>query len=87
MNGWKVASLIALMAALVPLQPIKAKAEDSALERQENAVLQCEKQEKWKTIAWRSTMDQALKDAQKVQKPILVAFVVGKNARKNASDC
>jgi hypothetical protein len=51
------------------------------------AALQCEAQGKWKQINWRSSMNQALADAQRLQQPILVVVVVGKKAEKNAKEC
>ena len=55
-------------------------------EAKETALL-CEKQGKWKEIAWRPTMQQALADAAKTQKPIMVALIVGNKGEKNASEC
>ncbi len=52
-----------------------------------NTTLMCEKQGKWKEIAWRPTMQQALADASRTQKPIMVALIVGKKGEKNAKEC
>jgi hypothetical protein len=57
------------------------------LKEAEKAALQCELQGKWKQIHWRGTMDEAMADAAKTQKPIMVALVVGKKGEKNAKDC
>jgi len=52
-----------------------------------DAALTCEKQGKWKQIHWRQTMDEAMADSAKTQKPLMVALVVGKKGEKNASEC
>ncbi len=57
------------------------------LKAEKDAALQCELEGKWKQIHWRDTMAQALSDAAKTQKPIMVALVVGKSGEKNASQC
>jgi hypothetical protein len=51
------------------------------------AALQCEAQGKWKQVHWRSSVEQAQADAQRLHSPILVVLVVGKKAEKNAKEC
>ena len=57
------------------------------LHEAKETALACEKQGKWKEIAWRPTIEQALADASKTQKPIMVALIVGEKGEKNAKDC
>lgn len=58
-----------------------------ALNEEKDAALQSEKLGKWKQINWRPTMQEALADAAKTQKPIMVALIVGKEGKKNANEC
>ena len=57
------------------------------LNEAKEAALRCEKEGKWKQIHWRPTMQEALADAAKTQKPIMVALVVGKSGEKDAKEC
>src|SRR5208283_202541 len=78
-------SISLLVAGIIAVQTTYANpfAGFKELNEQKEAALQCEAQGKWRQIHWRSTVDQAAADAQRLRKPILVVLVVGKKGQKN----
>jgi hypothetical protein len=80
-------SLLISCAIAVQSTPAKMFGVPKECNDQIQAALQCEAQGKWKQVHWRSSMDQAKADAQRLQQPILVVIVVGKKAEKNAKEC
>jgi len=84
-----VTAILLLLTAMIAIQATQAKlfAGFSEYKEQKEAALQCEAQGKWRQIHWRSTVDQAVADAQSLHKPVLVVLVVGKEAKKDANEC
>ena len=84
-----VTAIALLVTTMVAAQATQAKlfAGFKDLNQQKDAALKCEAQGKWRQIHWRSTVDQAMADAQRLRQPILLVLVVGKKGEKNAKDC
>jgi hypothetical protein len=82
---WVLISMLLLSQA--PSAGAKGLFDLNGMNEAKEAALVCEKHGKWKQIAWRPTMQQALADAAKTQKPIMVALVVGKKGEQNAKEC
>lgn len=84
-----VTAMALFVATTIAVQATEAKLFSGFkdLNDQKDAALQCEKQGKWRQIHWRSTVEQAVADAQRLRQPLLVVLVVGKKGEKNAKDC
>jgi len=84
-----VTAISLFMAGMIAVQATHAKpfAGFREYKEQKQAALECEAQGKWRQIHWRSTVDQAVADAERLHQPILVVLVVGKEAQKNAKEC
>lgn len=62
---------------LIPKQMVEAEQEIRA----------SEKRQEWKKIQWRTNAADALAEARRLDKPILVVLVVGEAGQKNAKRC
>jgi hypothetical protein len=84
-----VTAMALFVATMIAVQATQAKLFSGFkdLNEQKDAALQCEAQGKWRQIHWRSTVEQAVADAQRSRQPLLVVLVVGKKGEKNAKDC
>jgi len=80
-------SLFIVCTIAVQSAPAKLFGVSKECDEQIQAALKCEAQGKWKQIQWRSTVDQAVADAERLHQPLLVVVVVGKKAEKNAKEC
>jgi len=86
---WKVAALLLALAVGVRAAEQKKsifeewaeynKAKDEAFANEEKKL--------WKKIRWQTSSAEALKLAQKENKPLVVLFLVGENGKPKAAQC
>jgi hypothetical protein len=83
-----------VVACLLAL-PASSRAEDDKkkppileeMKRREKEIADSEARKEWKKINWRSSPTEAVADATKANKPLLVVLIVGERGRPNAERC
>ncbi|HYG77225.1 MAG TPA: hypothetical protein VEK08_19630 [Planctomycetota bacterium] len=86
----KITALVLVLLACVAARAAKAAGATDEFKNvweAKDAAFKAEEKGLWKKINWYQVSEVALRDAQKLNKPIMVFLLVGKNGQKEAPEC